>query len=274
MNVSKIYLIGQNLDNISESKSVWHYDQKNEIFSSIQTRNGESRMTNYDVTGHLGNGNFGVVKTLKPRENRKLKAVKYSDTSMKCEFEISLKWPKKSIGLLIRPEAYFPSTESGMPNVMVMHKYDGKLTDFYPQMNGEKKLEAVCQISQGIATLYDLHILHHDLYFDNILHDKRMNRYDVADFGIALVDDKNFEQGCVNEAENLIQLIDTIFFKSKGATLTAREAKNLLAKIFGEKEVTIGEYERMRHNILQEQGYSSKLAQQILDFLAHPPNKC
>jgi serine/threonine protein kinase len=257
-----------NISETKEPKSVWLYNQN---FTRIQIRNGNNQTTIYDVAEILGKGKFGEVKALKSREGGRLKAVKYSHANLKTEYEMSLKWPNKSIGLSLHPKAYFPSTDSGIPEIIVMHKYDGKLTDYYHKMNSKQYLEMICQITHGIATLHGLNIFHHDLYFDNICYDTRLNRYDIVDFGIAIEDNVNYVKMGVSESHNLIQLIDKILFQSNNATLLSLDAKNLFAQIMGESKITLCEYELIRYNVLLEQGYSSEFARQILDFLTNPP---
>jgi serine/threonine protein kinase len=254
-----------NVSEIKNTESVWYYNQN---FTRIQIRNGINQTTIYDVAETLGKGIFGEVKALKPREGGRLKAIKYSHTNLKSEYEISLKWPNKSIGLSLHPKAYFPSTDSRIPDIIVMHKYEGKLMDYYNKMNCKQKIEMICQITQGIATLHGLHIFHQDLYFDNICYDTRLNRYDLVDFGSAVEDNINYEIRGAHESHNLIKLIDKIIFND--ATLFSLDAKNLLAEVMGGKKIPLSEYEVMRYNLLLGQGYSSELARQIVDFLTNP----
>ncbi len=236
--------------------AIWHYDQNSFNFSRARTKNGTTYTTHYDVGESLGNGANGVVHVLTPTESqkgRKLKAFKYSTDSMKREYEISLNWPNKSTGLLLRPKAYLLGFGNGaLGNMIVMHKYDGSLADFYLAMNRAERLEAVCQISQGLVTLHDLHILHGDLRLANIFCDENMNRYDLGDFGSARFDD----DGCCADDKydvfRLIEAITLIFF-----------GKNCVTRAQAPQEKWL--------EVLQGQGYSFDLAEQIVNFLAAPP---
>ncbi len=244
-------MISCNSDSLSNNqRPIWSCDQH---FSRTKTKDGMAYTTRYDGGYVLGTGSSGTVVSLIPngeQRHRKIKAYKYSQSSMKHEYEISLSWPNKSTGLLLHPKAYFPNFEGGQGSAMVMHKYDGNLDDFCYSLNEEQNLEAVCQISQGLVTLHDLNILHRDLFLPNIFYDKNRNRYDIGDFGRSEFCGVDSETSYEKDASSLVQTINKIFF-----------GKNYWPELFRGAEV----------DVLQNQGYSSDLAEKIVNFLANPP---
>ena len=103
---------------------------------------------------------------------------------------MTLKWPKGAIGLLLRPKACLEEPFGG--SFFIMHKYDGGIPIALSQLTVSEKIEAICQLSQGLATLHDLAITHGDLHVGNVFYDKIKNRYDLGDFEYAAEwDDKD-----------------------------------------------------------------------------------
>ncbi len=159
----------------------------------------------------LGSGFNGQVYLLQPegKEKRKAKAVKVSSNeSLLHELKISLLWPLNTVGLMIRPKAHL-TTEIG--EMLIMHKYDSPLNKIYMTLSSEQKLEALYQVSFGLAMLHSLKITHGDIKIENILYDKLKNRYDLSDFEYSRV---NNEEERKYDIKCLMSVIHSILFGS------------------------------------------------------------
>lgn len=161
----------------------WQYDSKSGFLTRIKGQPLEERIQSYALTILLGSGMSGDVYRCTPNSSRD-KAIKFSmeGESIKNEFELSLLWPKDSVGLLIQPKAYFSNR---LRDFFIMHLYDGNLRDILESLDLKNRVEVLCQISQGLVTLHDLNISHEDIHLQNIFYDKRKNRYDLGDFGLS-----------------------------------------------------------------------------------------
>lgn len=161
----------------------WHYDPRSGSLTRIKGEPLEERVQAYTSTLLLGSGISGDVYKFTANNSRD-KAIKFSIVggSVKNEYEISLLWPKYSVGLLIQPKAYFSNT---MRDFFVMHLYGGTLRDILETLDLKKRVEVLYQLSHGLVTLHDLNISHEDIHLQNIFYDERKNRYDLADFGLS-----------------------------------------------------------------------------------------
>lgn len=107
------------------------------------------------------------------------------------EYETTQKWPKGTTGLLLRPKCFL---QAPFGEFFIMHNYDGEIKEFLPLLSAKEKIEAICQIAQGLITLHDMRITHEDLHIGNILYDKKKNRFDLIDFEHAIEDTEDFNQ--------------------------------------------------------------------------------
>ncbi len=179
MNFDNNYSLVPNLGN--EASSVWNRQEDTIIHT--KTKQGIEKTKTYyrgSVLAHIFEGKVGELSSW----GSKKKAYKELKSDLSNEFELSKKWENKSVGLTIHPKAYFPASE-GQENMIVLHKYDFTLNRIKNEMVLEQRLDAICQISQGVATLQSLKIAHNDIKQDNVMYDQTLNRYDIIDFGNA-----------------------------------------------------------------------------------------
>ncbi len=175
----------------NKNNSTWCL-QKN-IFTRTKKVDAKNQTTikvsKYLFRECLGAGSFGSVFLLHPDNvledprGKTCKIQKNQKNSLKSEFEIACLWPNKSEGLSIHPKAYFFLQNNGF-EIMVMHKYDENLDVLLANhLPPTERMEAICQVSRGVATLHSLNIIHGDIYAANVMRDRRLGRYDLIDFG-------------------------------------------------------------------------------------------
>ncbi len=173
--------------------TTWQIDPKTDKISRIKTKVIDGKevtsTTKYKMGKRLGAGFGGEVFRFEPEVDGKAKAVKilYGATlgfymSLKREYDISLQWPDKTAGLQLRPKARLRNNNI---DVLIMHEYNAKLDNIVSSLTPEEILNAICQISSGLAELHKRNIVHADVKMENILYDSKKNRYDLIDLGLS-----------------------------------------------------------------------------------------
>ncbi len=241
--------------------STWQYDQSQ--FSRVKPNKetATSQTINYVKDSCLGSGLYGSVYVLKPDEKTaKTKAIKFSDQkshSVKYEYDICLKWPKGTRGLLLRPKAYF---ETFFTDCYIMHQYDGTLADLLYQLTAKEKIEAIDQLCQGVMSLHELGIAHRDIHLSNVFYDKNRNRFDLGDFGCAKVSKLNSKDLSFGIQKDIVHLREHIESILLGKQLDAMTL--LLA-------ADCDRYNQRIHRVeeLTNLGFSLELSQLLLVFI-------
>lgn len=229
----------------------WFKDESSDRIGRIKgIQQNNLKLTNYEFKEMLGSGAVGTVFALRPQGGGKAKAAKvvygYRDLLQK-EFEIYLMWPKNAVGLPLRPKAYFNEKEKTC-EILIMHKYDSDIKDILSQLTPQEKIEAICQASQGLATLHNLGISHGDLHLGNILYEKQKKRFDLADFNLSVVmkDEATFNALVKIDLNDFKEtVIKTILFKEKEDGKSERE-------------------------YLLELGYSDQAVKHLIEYLENP----
>lgn len=165
----------------------------------------------YQRGNMLGSGWSGATYVLLPdQEKKKCKAVKTSTVSIKKEYELSLRWPKNAMGLLLRAKAYFPK-DGELPEMYIMHKYDRTLDKIIGKLTLKQKMDAIFQILTGVTTLHSLGIAHGDIHSCNVLIDTNKNRYDLSDFEHSVsLDEASYQSAIEKDMQDLKETIESI----------------------------------------------------------------
>lgn len=165
-------------DCIKNSNSIY-YIENGENFCRIKSMDG--RITHYLQDKCLSSRSGAKVVLYKSQEGEKCKVIKYREDTKRAEYEYqtALMWPKGTTGLLLRPKAFL---KTPFGEFFIMHKYDGEIEIALSHLTINEKIEAIRQLSQGLATLHELKITHNDIHMGNILYDKNKSRFDLADF--------------------------------------------------------------------------------------------
>ncbi len=187
----------------------------------------QADVTKYQIGGRMAKGKYGAVSLLRPEGKGKTKAIKrFKDRYFTNrrenikEFEIMHLWPNGAVGLILHPKGFI-SGQSVKDEVLIMHSYDYSMSIAIYFLSLQQRVEAVCQIIQGLITLHNLGIVHRDLHDGNVLYDKRKNRFDISDFGGARTKNElgdEFEKE-VNQKDipDLVALIKFILFRDREA---------------------------------------------------------
>lgn len=233
----------------------WKYHSKEKKISKVNLEDTDI----YQRVRCLGAGISGSVILYQSDPKGKEKAVKFSNGThhlVKTEYVISLSWPKNAIGLLLRPKAYF---REDIYDLYIMHKYDSPIKDLIYDLTLQEKIEAICQLCQGIATLHELKIAHRDVHLANVFYDKDMGRFDLGDFGQAITlnaGQVRLEIGIDKDLRDLKECIESI--------LLGEEVDSLQRMMEGY---------RQRLNTFEEVsklGFDVKVTWMIYDFMTSP----
>lgn len=189
-------------------------------------REKRSRCKIYSFFQCLGMGCGGVVWGLRTKEG-KMQAVKlnYSPLSIKEEFSIPFSWPNYTTGLSLHPKGFIPAVAPYIPEMIIMPKYDGDLRNYLPKLSPEDRLDAIVQVSSGLATLHRLGLFHDDLSLSNIAYHTENKRFDIIDFG-KTKRDASFMDRDVAELKNLLVCIlmgsDNLLFENAKSMVTEK----------------------------------------------------
>lgn len=180
-----------NIQNPSKSNYFNNNTNDNQLFSRVKSDNGS--ITHYFRDKCLSSRPGANVYLCIPQEIGKHKIIKWRDDPGRAEmeYETTLKWPKGTTGLLLRPKGCL---QTPFGEFFIMHKYDGEIKEILPLLSTEEKVESICQISQGLITLHDLGMAHEDIHIGNILYDKKKNRFDLTDFEHVIEDTDDFKK--------------------------------------------------------------------------------
>lgn len=253
------------------NKEIQHVDwkiDKNTISRVKTTKSSEVFSTVYKVGKNVTAGSYGTIHILEPAgEGKREKIGKLTITdlsesdvwfknfnkviSAKEEYEISCLWPKNEMGLLMRPKAFFPEFYNGSDKateLIVLHKYDNSLIDLKKELTGLEVVNLVHQVSHGLSVLHSLGVAHRDIGLPNIFIDSRLNRFDLADFGLSHTKEKY-----ADNPEEFKDLIKSDVFTLQ---LTLKQVTNLLKK---DNDTVIKE--------LQAKGLSLESATSLVQFI-------
>lgn len=177
----------------SKSNYIISNTNDNQLFSGVNSDNGS--VTHYFRNKCLSSrpGADVFLCNSQIMGMGKCKVIKWLHTPERAflEYETTLIWPKGTTGLLLRPKGCL-NTPFGA--FFIMHKYDGELGKSLHLLSANEKIEAICQICQGLVTLHDLRMAHGDIHIGNILYDKKKNRFDLIDFEHVTEDTDDFKE--------------------------------------------------------------------------------
>ncbi len=207
---------------LSASRSPWRLNVSTFCIEKQNLSSGKI----YSFFQSLGTGTRGVVWELRTKEG-KMQAVKlnYSPLSIQEEFRIPFSWPNYTLGLSLHPKGFIPAVAPYIPEMIIMPKYDGVLKNLLPNLSAAGRLDAIVQVSSGLATLHRLGLFHDDLSLSNIAYHLATKRFDIIDFGKTKRDASLMDRD-VAELKNLLVCIlmggDNLLFENAKSVATEK----------------------------------------------------
>jgi serine/threonine protein kinase len=258
----------------------WFLDEQGQICCRK-----EDKENHYKFGREVGVGTQGRVWTILKEDGQgKAKIAKISKTSLQKEYEFSLKYPKSTSGLLLRPKGYI----SGAESIIIMHEYEGNIAAIISTMNKDQKIEVISQLCKGISTLHTLNIIHRDIHLRNILYDSAKNRYDLGDFGYS-IESQEKEWKC-QDIFALKKIIESIligqeapqeFISVQNHSIShseeeSQEISALLDAILANHEIRVPSVAYVQRLNKKEDvlflGFSDEAADLIIQFMCHTPD--
>ncbi len=246
---SLIYKSQKIAEHPSLPKTTWHVEPNSaysvtRIKTKIVDGKPVTSSTTYEVIDAVGSSySSSMVFIIGPKGGKGKPKVMKVVGSCKHEYEIAQLWKNKTVGLMISPKAHLVDDDK---ELLIMHKYDGTLYERILNLTPEQKLEAICQISSGLADLHSLKINHSDIKLTNILYDKRKNRYDIIDF--------EYSQTPKNNIPNRRDDIE--------------DFREVIHSILSDRKYTPQEL-RLNEKSISKLGYSEEVLKYIKDVATH-----